>query len=850
MGYTPQRIAFPALVLVAALAFAGLIIAGVSPASGADSRLGRGSEVGPKQGACSGDVSIKIIGLSDRITYTLKDPPDYSKDDNLGIYYQVDYSGSCEFEITIELRGSVSKAVIGNTDPEDGMACLTGCDIADVAGTILQVGWDLANHPNTQSEHVIAAVTVDSSSNFTDTDASNNSATSEKSINIVNEEPEATATPTPTVTATPTLTPTATATATPTATPTPTATATATATPGPTATATPTATPTLTATATSTPVPATPTATPTATPLPSVTLTVSEETRDVAIIGDVLTVAATVVGKDVTGIEVWLCVGVSGCEVPTATGVPDDKGVVSLAWKTSGQTEGVITLRLYAVIPGDKPIVLGTAEREVFFAPADGRIYALLGENEENKGRVVGIVAQPRPVIATVAVYPPTVTPIPVSATPTPTERARIDAEITGIHANPAGQAMRGQHVTISVTVRNNGDYAINIPVELTFPSAEKQPERRSPRVESGASAVVEFTWKTRNYDVGVHTLRIRLLVEDNETLGDTAAELRFELLRFRVNASIVGVSARPLSPVVGQVVTITVQARNNGPVAGNIPVTLHFPATGKQPETRRPYAESAETVTATFEWRTSRYEPGTHSFYVTVPGGGWHHAITLLPPTVDFTATGLQVPAEMFPIVKGDWVEVRVLVSNLGPYDGSGKVELRDKTGDRTMYRKSVRLRPEESRIVVFTWKTLRYAVGQYQLQVTVDSEYDTERSNDESDVGSVRILTHREVTAGFVSSDPKGRATGNAGKARIRSGSAYPKEIVAYDSESSVEAFPVYYPALETEFGVLEQLTEAKTQHRQYQQSAVKCAEQQRESGTDQPRAVLCPAAPALIR
>ncbi len=808
MGSALQRIAFLGISLAVAVAVASVPIAAFSPASGADSTSGRGANVGLANEACSGDVSISIMGLYDRPGYTFKDPPDYSKEDNLGIFYQVTYSGSCEFNITVELRGSVSDAAIGNTDPEDDIACLTGCDIADVAGTYLQAGWDLAIHPNTQNEFVIATVTVDSSSNFNDTDATNNSATSERYINIVNEEPEPTATPTPD--------------------------------PSPEPTAEPTAEPT----SEPAPEPAPePTAEPTTTPVqPSeVTLTVAEDTPSLAIIGDVLNIGAVVGGEEGTGtdgLEVWLCVGVSDCEVPAARGTADSGGEVNLAWNTAVHSEGPTRLQLYVIdIADGTPQPLATEGFDVFLAPNDGRIHAPLGSNEENKRKIVGAVAQQQPVIDTLPIYP------------TPTPPRRIDAEIIGTYTNPSGQAMLSQHIEIGVTVRNNGDHAINIPVELTFPSPDKQPERRSPRVEPSETATVAFTWKTRNYDAGDHTLRVRLLVEGNVTSGDTATELLFELMQVEVDASIVSVNASPPEPVVGQAVTITVQVRNNGPVSANIPVTLHFPSADKQPESRRPHAAVGEAVTATFEWRTSRYDPGDHSFYVEVPGHWQFFTIPLLPPTVDFTVSEIRTQGDTELVVKGDWLEVTALVSNLGPYAGSGEARLVDKLGGRLMYRKSLSLEPEESRTVAFTWKTLRYEVREYLLQVTAYSEHDVDRSNDGSDALSITVLTHRDITVGLWNGEPEGRIAGNTAEAGIRSEPAYPSAIVAYDTDT-LEASGVEQPVLGTRFGVAPQATRLDRLRREAQSSAVGCVAYQRRTGASQPRAVLCPAAPALVR
>ena len=558
-------------------------------------------------------------------------------------------------------------------------------------------------------------------------------------------------------------------------------------------------------------------------------------------VGETVKVETKVTGEVAAaeGLEVWLCADLSNCESPTAKAAPGTNRLASLTWNTTGQSPGTITYQLLAVIPGssadDDPTILTTKEAEIVLSPNDA--YVMMGEREDTKGKVIGIVAQPKPVIDTLPIYP------------TPTPPPRIDAEIIDIYASPSGQAMLGQHVEISVTVRNNGDYAINIPVELIFPSPAKQPERRSPRVEPGTTTTVTFTWKTRNYDVGVHTLRVRLLVEGNATLGDTATELLFELARVEVDASIVSISVSPPEPVVGQVVTITVRARNHGPVSANIPVTLHFPSTDKQPETRRPHASVGETATATFEWRTSRYEPGAHTFYATVPGERRPYVVTLLPPTVDFTVSDLRAVSTWEPVVKGDWVEVSALVSNLGPYAGSGEVALRDKMGDRTMYRKSVSLEPNESRTVAFTWKTLRYEVGEYQLQAIAHSEHDLERSNDGSDAVSFIVLTHRDITVGFESSQPEGRVVGNTAKAGIHSVPAYPSDIIAYDS-SMMAMSGVAHPVSDTRFGVPHQATESETLRRDAQRSALQCVEYQRQTGASQPRAVLCPAAPPLVR
>ena len=320
------------------------------------------------------------------------------------------------------------------------------------------------------------------------------------------------------------------------------------------------------------------------------------------------------------------------------------------------------------------------------------------------------------------------------------------DVEIISIHSSPPGDAMQGQWVEISVTVRNNGDKNLNVPVQLTFPSDDKKPERKSPRVRPGETGVATFTWKTRNYDVGSHTLRAELLLDNNLTAGETSAELQILLTAPAINANILTISTDPEAPVVGQPVAITVTVRNDGPIATSIPITLHFPSPTKQPETRRPLIKPGETGVASFTWRTSNYEPGLHTFTVEVGSVSIDFVIELLPANADFTVSELSVPDQMVPIVKGDWVEISAMVHNLGPHAGSSEVSLQDTAFQEPMYRERVSLEPGDSSAVDFTWKTLRYPPGDYQVRAITKSEYDANPDNDASDIAPVAVLTDRD--------------------------------------------------------------------------------------------------------
>ena len=366
--------------------------------------------------------------------------------------------------------------------------------------------------------------------------------------------------------------------------------------------------------------------------------------------------------------------------------------------------------------------MLDTTEHKIVLASADGAVFVLMGTTDPHKGKVVGQVATPQPVIDTPAI--PTHTPIPtntITPTPTrtPTPTPRVDAEIVGIASSPNGQAMQGERVEIAVTVRNNGSRAMNIPVRLTFPSVDKKPERKSPRVQPGQTGVATFTWKTSDYEPGDYALTADLLLDGNTTYGDTAATVGLRLTPLVIAATIADVTVSQASAVVGEAVTIAVAVRNDGRVAANIPVTLHFPSDDKQAETRKPWADPGETVVVTFTWRTSRYEPGSHAFRVAVPGAERRFTAALVAPTprVDVEIVGIASN----PNGHGD-------AGRTGGDCGYGKeqrqpcyanipVRLTFPSVDKKPERKSPKVPAGGTGVATFTWRTSNYEPGDYAL-------------------------------------------------------------------------------------------------------------------------------------
>lgn len=748
----------------------------------------------------------------------------------------------------------------------------------------------------------------------------------------------------------------------------------------------------------------TPTATPTLTPLPNVELSVSTTAPRAGVAGDTITIPATITvdgqGGDVDGLVVWLCVELSGCEQPAATAEPDAEGAVNLAWDTSEQTGGEHLLQLLATIPGasesDALEVLDDAVHTIILASADGTVFVLMGTNDGNGGKVVGMVAAPQPAIETPAI--PTHTPAP-TATPTPTRTPRIDAEIIGMTSDPSGSAMQGQQVSIAVTVRNNGSHAIRTPVQLTFPSENKQAASKSPRIQPGETGVATFAWKTSNYEVGYHSLRAALLLGDNTTSGPVSWEIVLELVpsiviagienvevspesavvgdpveitvtvrnegivaanipttlrypserrqpetrkphtgpgetnsatftwrtssykpgnhQFRVEVpgaertfsvalaappptptaqptptptaqptptpqaggggglggasggavgpvvsatqaslAIAGVSWTPVAPVAGEPVSITVEIYNRGTQAGSAPVTLHFPSADKQPESRRPRVGAGETVVRKFTWRTGRYAPGTHRFRVETPNDRRVFFVELLPPTVDFAVVDIYPPHPSHPIVKGDWTEVAAFVRNVGEYKGRATIILRDITEGRTMYDQSVSLDPGESRIVEFTWKTLRYDLGGHWIRVEADAQYDVDRSNDRSEVAYTEILTNRDITLGFGDDQPIQDIKAETSRARIRLTGERPEDIAVLN-DVPLDTMTQQFAPPERTFSV-DPIPRAgsggshgmASGRRDYRMSPFQCAQNQRPMVGSQPRWEQCPGVWALVR
>ena len=450
----------------------------------------------------------------------------------------------------------------------------------------------------------------------------------------------------------------------------------------------------------------------------------------------------------------------------------------------------------------------------------------------------------------------------------------QVDAEIVAMYTSPRSTASQGEPVTVSVEVRNNGRAAINVPVELTFPSADKAPERRSPRILPGDTTTVQFTWNTRDYEPGRHSLSASLTGSGNITDGSTEAEVQLLLTPPVIAATIETISTYPFSARVGDRVEITVVVRNDGPISAYIPVTVYFPSSDRQPETRSPLTQPGSSSVASFRWRTGNFEPGEHIFRAAIQAQNGSGSVVsartftveLLPPEVDFAVLEFSPPDADTPLERGEWVDIQVKLQNLGRYAGRGSILLNDLTADKTLYSRDISLDPGESRVVTFVWKTLRHALGEHRLNVIVNADYDGNHLNDTSDTITVFVFSDRSITLGVGANVPLDYIIGEVNEPALITAAGGEATIallspnpIATGTLNGPDGFGSFVPVgiSNSEYSPVVSLTDRAermiTVYRLSQLARMEphaCARFQHALGHVEPRAMICPQTPTLVR
>ena len=449
----------------------------------------------------------------------------------------------------------------------------------------------------------------------------------------------------------------------------------------------------------------------------------------------------------------------------------------------------------------------------------------------------------------------------------------QVDAEIVAMYTSPSSTASQGEPVTVSVEVRNNGRAAINVPVELTFPSPDKAPERRSPRILPGETTTVEFTWNTRNYEPGRHSLSARLTGSGNITSGSTTAEVQLLLTLPEIAATIETISTHPTPARVGDSVEVTVVVRNDGPISANIPITIYYPSSHRQPETRSPLTQPGSTSVARFRWRTGNFEPGHYDFRVAIQarnGSGpvvsaRTFTVELLPPEVDFAVLEFFPPDTDTPLERGQWVDITVKLQNLGRHAGRGSILLNDLTADKTLYSRDISLDPGESRVVTFVWKTLRHAIGEHRLQVIANANYDGNHLNDTSDTITVFVFSDRSITLVVGANVPLDYIIGEASEPTLITGAGEEATIallsanpIAAGTLTGPDGFGSFVPVEVSNaedlpvISLTNRVERTITVYRLSRLARMEphaCARFQHALGHAEPSAVICPETPTLV-
>ena len=236
-----------------------------------------------------------------------------------------------------------------------------------------------------------------------------------------------------------------------------------------------------------------------------------------------------------------------------------------------------------------------------------------------------------------------------------------------------------------------------------------------------------------------------------------------------------------------------------------------------------------------------------------------------LLPPEVDFAVLKLSPPDADTPLERGEWVDIPVKLQNLGSYAGRGSILLTDLTAGKTLYSRDISLDPGESRVVTFVWKTLRHALGEHRLHVTVNADYDGNHLNDTSDTITVFVFSDRSITLGVGANLPLDYIIGEVSEPALITGAGADATIallsanpVATGTLNGPDGFGSFAPV---EVSNAEGLPVVSLSNRAERMITVyrlsqlarmephACARFQDALGHTEPSAVICPQTPTLV-
>jgi len=310
------------------------------------------------------------------------------------------------------------------------------------------------------------------------------------------------------------------------------------------------------------------------------------------------------------------------------------------------------------------------------------------------------------------------------------------DVAITGVTASPT-TVTQGGTVAISVNAANQGTQSETFDVTAYYDSTSIGTQ--SATLGAGGSTTLTFSWVTTGVTPGTYTIKAvassvpsEIDTADN-TLIDGTVTVNAPVIH---DVAITTVSASTTTVTVGQTVSVTVGAANQGGATETFTVTTYYDSTavgvGQQVT-----LSSGGSTTLTFSWDTTGVAAGSYTVKAvasTVPGETDLADNTLVDGTVtvkaaivhDVAITG--VSASPTTVTVGQIVSVAVDVQNQGTQSESfTATAYYDSSAIGTQ---SITLSAGATTSISFSWNTTGVAAGTYTIRAvasTVPSETDT---------------------------------------------------------------------------------------------------------------------------
>lgn len=187
------------------------------------------------------------------------------------------------------------------------------------------------------------------------------------------------------------------------------------------------------------------------------------------------------------------------------------------------------------------------------------------------------------------------------------------DLAVKGVETEPPSPFLRGDDVTVNISVANQGDFyeAFVLTLEDTIDGVTIGSEDVA--LGAGETTTRSFTWYTEASSVGDHTLKATA----SEVPEETATVNNSGTLMVTVNepshdVAVSGIDA-PSSTTIGTTVSLKVSVRNEGTYSESTTVSLIDNTAGLFIGSYGVTLSAGETRVLTFEWDTTDLDAGDH---------------------------------------------------------------------------------------------------------------------------------------------------------------------------------------------------------------------------------------------